>query len=194
MPVVQCAACPRLVSISRVPGGNPVARADPAKWSVLHTRCVDCGACLCDRCAPASARHCQACGAALPTEDGGPLSTRGQARIAALQAGRRWSLLALFVQAAFPLVLMSGGDPSIDRIVYWTGIGLGVFSAWHLLTALRKDLGLRTAGVVAQFLPLASLLVLLLLRGRALRALAELPAVPAGEEEFALGYLAPRRG
>lgn len=194
MPVLECAACPRLISISRVPGGNPVARADPAKWSVLHTRCTGCGAHLCDGCAPASARDCQACGAALPAEGGGPLSTRVHARIAALQAGRRWTLPALFVQAASPLAVMTAADPSIPRIVYWTGIALGVYAAWHLLSALRKDLALRTVGVLAQFVPLVSLVVLVLLRGRALRALAELSAVPFEDGEFALAQLAPRRG
>lgn len=194
MPVLQCAACPRLVSISRVPGGNPVARADPAHWSVLHTRCAGCGACLCDRCAPASARACKACGAALPTEGGGPLSTRVHARIAALQAGRRRALLAVVAQALFPLVMMTSADPSTSRIVYWTGIALGVIAAWHLLAALRKDAALRTAGVLAQFVPLVSLVVLVLLRDRARRGLAELSAVPMEEEESALGQLAPRRG
>lgn len=193
MPVLQCAGCPRLISVSSVPGGNPVAKANPEQWSVVHTRCPGCGVSLCDRCAPASARRCKACGAALPSAGGGRLSTRVQARVAGLQAGRLWGLPAILVQAAFPLVVMMSVDRAPPRIVYWTGIALGAFAAWKLLAAMGKGVALRIVAVLAQFVPLVSLLVLVLLRGRALRVAADLASSPADDDETPAPRTAPVR-
>ena len=51
MGVAGCAKCERFISLSIIPGGNPVALADPEKWAVKHAQCTECGSYLCDRCA-----------------------------------------------------------------------------------------------------------------------------------------------
>ncbi len=63
MRVVPCSGkkpCSRLVSISQVAGGNPVARDNPESYAVDWTRC-SCGAFTCDRCLAAQGGAC-ACG------------------------------------------------------------------------------------------------------------------------------------
>ena len=65
MRVVPCSGqtpCSRLVSISQVAGGNPVARENPDAYAVDWTRCT-CGAFTCDRCLAAQGGKCT-CGAA----------------------------------------------------------------------------------------------------------------------------------
>lgn len=42
----------RLISVSNVRGGNPVARADPEHFSMRFHVCADCHKNYCDRCAP----------------------------------------------------------------------------------------------------------------------------------------------
>jgi hypothetical protein len=39
-----------LISVSAVPGGNPVAKNDPENWAVTYGRCALCNASWCDRC------------------------------------------------------------------------------------------------------------------------------------------------
>jgi hypothetical protein len=47
MPVAQCSSCGRGISISNIPGGNPVASAEG--WATTYKACV-CGRAYCDRC------------------------------------------------------------------------------------------------------------------------------------------------
>ena len=54
MPVYTCAGtagkpCPRLISVSSIPGGNPAALAEPEAWAVSYMKCA-CGVMVCDRC------------------------------------------------------------------------------------------------------------------------------------------------
>ncbi len=42
--------CTRLISVSVIPGGNPMALEDPEHFSVRFTICTDCRATFCDRC------------------------------------------------------------------------------------------------------------------------------------------------
>lgn len=42
--------CPRLISVSSVPGGNPAAREDPEGFAMRFMTCEDCGHHFCDRC------------------------------------------------------------------------------------------------------------------------------------------------
>lgn len=69
--ILSCAgwACTRLISVSKVPGGNPVARDDPEGFAVEFMICEECGATFCDRChAPGSrfrAPRCASCGGRL---------------------------------------------------------------------------------------------------------------------------------
>ncbi|CNE73482.1 Predicted O-linked N-acetylglucosamine transferase%2C SPINDLY family [Mycobacterium tuberculosis] len=69
--ILSCAgwACTRLISVSKVPGGNPVARNDPEGFAIAFMICQDCRANYCDRChAPGSrfrAPRCASCGGKL---------------------------------------------------------------------------------------------------------------------------------
>ncbi|MDT3444768.1 MULTISPECIES: tetratricopeptide repeat protein [unclassified Pseudofrankia] len=56
MAVLYCAGygCPRSISVSAIPGGNPYALENPEDFSVVYSVCVDCKAHFCDRCAPAA--------------------------------------------------------------------------------------------------------------------------------------------
>jgi hypothetical protein len=48
-----------MVSVSAVPGGNPVAKDDPENWAMEYGRCPTCNAHWCDRClAKLSAPKC----------------------------------------------------------------------------------------------------------------------------------------
>jgi hypothetical protein len=65
MRVVPCSGekpCSRQISISQVPGGNPVANANPEVYAASWTRCA-CGAYTCDRCLAAQSGKCR-CGQA----------------------------------------------------------------------------------------------------------------------------------
>ncbi|HWB34462.1 MAG TPA: tetratricopeptide repeat protein [Rugosimonospora sp.] len=69
--ILSCSgwACTRLISVSKVPGGNPVALADPENYAIQFKICEDCGSYFCDRChAPGSrlrAPRCASCGGKL---------------------------------------------------------------------------------------------------------------------------------
>ena len=73
--------CKRMISSSIVPGGSPVAHANPTQWSLFGFSCSACKAMHCDRCAIRSVGAC-ACGHSLrltirplPPEDGDAAST-----------------------------------------------------------------------------------------------------------------------
>jgi tetratricopeptide (TPR) repeat protein len=61
--VLSCSgwSCTRLISVSDVPGGNPVARHDPEHFSAAFLVCPDCHATFCDRCVPRSPFHAARC-------------------------------------------------------------------------------------------------------------------------------------
>lgn len=52
MAVGTCAewGCRRMISMSRLRGGNPTALAEPEVWAVEFKMCLDCKATVCDRC------------------------------------------------------------------------------------------------------------------------------------------------
>lgn len=39
-----------MISVSAIPGGNPVAKNDPENWALEYGRCATCNAHWCDRC------------------------------------------------------------------------------------------------------------------------------------------------
>lgn len=53
MTAIKCAGtgCKRIISLSTIPGGNPVALEEPEIWAVNYEMCKDCGKYFCDRCA-----------------------------------------------------------------------------------------------------------------------------------------------
>jgi predicted nucleic acid-binding Zn-ribbon protein len=57
-----------MISISDVPGGNPVARADPEHWSLAYGRCEKCGGIFCDRCLMENSGRCPQCGVSVQLE------------------------------------------------------------------------------------------------------------------------------
>jgi tetratricopeptide (TPR) repeat protein len=61
--VLSCSGwnCARLISVSVIPGGNPVAQADPEHFSVTFLVCPDCHSTFCDRCVPRSPFHAARC-------------------------------------------------------------------------------------------------------------------------------------
>lgn len=62
-------ACSRLISVSKVPGGNPVALKDPDAFAVEFMICEFCGSYFCDRCHASGsllrAPRCASCGGRL---------------------------------------------------------------------------------------------------------------------------------
>lgn len=66
MSVYTCSAspCARMISESWIPGGSPVALADPERWSLFGFECRTCSTLLCDRCATHAAGLCD-CGQSL---------------------------------------------------------------------------------------------------------------------------------
>jgi hypothetical protein len=81
MAVLSCAGnCPRLISESNQPGGNPVAVADPKNWAVDYVECVTCGIAWCDSC------HAEL-GLDRCPDDGGVLEPRG---VSVNRRGRPW--------------------------------------------------------------------------------------------------------
>ncbi|GAA2640701.1 hypothetical protein GCM10010399_87880 [Dactylosporangium fulvum] len=73
--ILSCSGwgCTRLISVSSVPGGSPVARNDPEHYAIEFQICPDCHKTYCDRCLPKgglfSAARCKSCGAKVV--DGG---------------------------------------------------------------------------------------------------------------------------
>ena len=62
MTVGMCAKCGKLISISNLPGGNPIALADPDHWAVAYGVCERCGGSFCDKCIESNAGKCPECG------------------------------------------------------------------------------------------------------------------------------------
>lgn len=50
MSVATCHHCGRMISISMIPGGNPVALEEPERWAASYASCPLCHRAYCDRC------------------------------------------------------------------------------------------------------------------------------------------------
>ena len=50
MAVYGCMKCGKLISVSMIPGGNPVAKEDPDVLATLYGKCENCGTILCKDC------------------------------------------------------------------------------------------------------------------------------------------------
>lgn len=68
MPVSFCQSCSRWISISRLPGGNPMAREDPERWATSYATCDVCHHTYCDRCVENAAGKCPGCGKRLEVQ------------------------------------------------------------------------------------------------------------------------------
>jgi hypothetical protein len=68
MPLAMCSTCHRMISISRQPGGNPLAAASPDAFAMQYASCERCRAMHCDRCLDANGGKCPGCGRRLELE------------------------------------------------------------------------------------------------------------------------------
>jgi hypothetical protein len=50
MTVAICSRCQKLISISLIPGGNPLAASDADNWAATYRQCDTCGQLFCDEC------------------------------------------------------------------------------------------------------------------------------------------------
>jgi len=62
MTVAMCSKCNKLISISNIPGGNPIAKANPDLWAMVYGRCDMCGKFYCDKCLEENMSKCPGCG------------------------------------------------------------------------------------------------------------------------------------
>jgi hypothetical protein len=74
-----------MISVSAVPGGNPVAKDDPENWAMDYGKCATCNAHYCDRCiAKTGHKNCPKDGTALTLM--GPVPLAGAPAPAVLPA------------------------------------------------------------------------------------------------------------
>lgn len=131
------AGCGRMISLSALPGGNPVALANPERWAVLHAFCGLCGRCMCDRCIarrglPVSELRCVACGGHYRVED--------LEKNAAIVRGS--------VEAAWQRKQLARVAEIFVSVVTWAEIEHGIGLTEE---AFQNDLRPWLAGVRAQF-------------------------------------------
>lgn len=62
MSIYKCPTCNRLISISAIPGGNPVAMENPDIMAMNYAKCEHCGYIHCDRCVEKNNDCCPNCG------------------------------------------------------------------------------------------------------------------------------------
>jgi hypothetical protein len=169
MTVLQCGGCDRLISVSMAPGGNPVAKADPARWSLTHTVCPACGKCLCDRCAPGAATQCPLCKAALARADSADDGGDEVARTELVEA-RRW-LVAAILGAVVATLAITGKSSTVSSVLVVLGVVFTCLGGWNgvggLVRAGVAAPGWKLLGPVGFLMPYVSLFPLawLLWRG-----------------------------
>ncbi|NML45963.1 hypothetical protein HHL11_19605 [Ramlibacter sp. G-1-2-2] len=138
MAVLQCGACDRFISVSIAPGGNPVAKADPERWSLTRTLCPGCGYSLCDRCAPRGTTSCPRCKAAF-AGGGAPGDEEDAGRWeqqAGLMLARRW-LAGALLGSVVTSVLMVGASRNVGvSLVLWVASLLAAWSGARRMVAL----------------------------------------------------------
>lgn len=144
MPVMSCSGfqpCNRLISVSAVPGGNPVAKSDPEGYASHWALCGNCGGYTCDRCLSRQQGRCR-CGA--PTR---LLSEPEQIRIAQdIMQGRKpmgpTAIAAAQISSPAPAQAPARAAPA--------GMNAGGGVQASSLPAILFDLGRRVDGELAQ--------------------------------------------
>jgi hypothetical protein len=68
MTLILCHQCSKAISMSILPGGNPIARAQPDFFALRYGRCQRCGRVYCDRCITAAGDQCPGCGRPVAIE------------------------------------------------------------------------------------------------------------------------------
>lgn len=62
MTINICPTCNRFISLSAIPGGNPVAKENPDTMAMHYAKCENCGLIHCDRCVEKNNFYCPNCG------------------------------------------------------------------------------------------------------------------------------------
>lgn len=185
MAVLQCGGCDRFISVSIVPGGNPVALADPERWSVVRRVCDDCRKSFCDRCAPSVRTPCPSCGGDFEgAPSGGPSAADTAAFVQAVASARRYLTAAVVLAAVW--VFAHAVSTSGFRAIFYVAAALaGVVGLWKYLKALEKPAWVFFAaccGVLVPWLNLAVLLLFRVMTDMSLRSAARAQGdEPAGE-------------
>lgn len=65
MTIIGCHGCHMCISISIMPGGNPLAKANPDKFTIKYGRCGRCGRTYCDKCIMSKHNKCPGCGRSI---------------------------------------------------------------------------------------------------------------------------------
>lgn len=186
MAVLQCGGCERFISVSMVAGGNPVALADPERWSTTRRVCEGCKRSFCDRCAAAA--RCPACStpfapaarAARPAGAGARRTGRQHSETAALTGARSWITTAAILGAVWFLVRMQKMDIGAQATLYLACVAVGVWGSWRLLTAAQVQMGVRYLALALMLVPGLNVLALLGLRFFADRLIKEAALSAAG--------------
>ncbi len=188
MAVLQCAGCERFISVSAVPGGNPVALADPERWSVVKRVCEDCRKCFCDRCAPSVRSPCPSCGGDFEGAPARRAFTEADKTFVQDASSARGFLTAAVLFAAVWAFAHAVSTPGFRIVVYVAAAVVGAVGLWKLLKALEKPAWMFFAACFGVMLPWVNLAVLLAFRVIAELALRQAAARHAehaadGEEE-----------
>lgn len=61
MAVYSCSGCGRHISLSAIPGGNPIANEDPGSWAQNWRICPACSVLFCEICADPGSVRCPKC-------------------------------------------------------------------------------------------------------------------------------------
>ncbi len=75
MALAMCAGCSKMLSISRLPGGNPMAKAYPDMFALAYGTCDRCDKRYCDQCIGSAGGKCPGCGKRLAIEGPPPGET-----------------------------------------------------------------------------------------------------------------------
>lgn len=114
MAVLQCAGCERFISLSAIAGGNPVATADPERWSTRRWTCAACKRSLCDRCEPRRGAVCPVCGQ-------GTAGTSIDSSRRDLLAGRRYACMGSMLSALQSYATLSDSLGALSTLA-WLGV------------------------------------------------------------------------
>lgn len=174
MPLGMCGSCGKMISISRLPGGNPIAQRYPDMFAASFGRCDRCGRTYCDVCISNSAGKCPECGKRIdvqapPPGEAAPMPEEYARVLDGLDNGTvsskpkqesGWSkgigklLKALAVLAvpaglAFVVVQLSTPDETAHRLAW---IALNLIGVFAVLALVSPVVGTLSAGLTEMVL------------------------------------------
>jgi hypothetical protein len=168
--VLQCAGCPRFISVSITGGANPVALADPQRWSVTRWQCRGCQSNFCDRCAPGAQRACPRCARTTAASATGPAPGDDESALEvsmdALRSGRRMLWIAV-AAAVFSIPALFAGRTGFFIMCWIASFLAGLSGIGEVARALDANRLVKYLSLVAVFMPLAGLAPLVYYLARA---------------------------